>query len=88
MKQREPEVEPRFLTVPQLAAYMGESQSALRSMLKRSQIPAYCIFRMPGRTGTNPKTGKPFSGRKIRFEKAAIDKWLESLRMSAAPVVA
>lgn len=86
MKQRvSVGLESRLLTVRQLAVYLGESESALRTMLKRNQIPASCILRMPGRAGTDPKTGKPFKGRKLRFEKAAIDDWLESCRQQAEP---
>jgi len=73
-------VEPRLLTVREAARYTCQTVSGFRTMIRRGQIPEHCIFRLPGRSGTNPKTGKPFPGRKVMIEKAELDRFLDSLR--------
>jgi hypothetical protein len=83
MKHKEPPVEPRLLTVRQAAAYIGQTASAFRTMIRRGQIPDTCVYRLPGRTGTNARTGKPHKGRKLLIEKAALDQFLDTLRKTA-----
>jgi predicted DNA-binding transcriptional regulator AlpA len=70
------QVEPmkRLLTVRDLAARLGESESAIRTRLKRNQIPEDCIM----------ETGR----RKIRFDPVKTDQWIESMRRTPKPEVA
>lgn len=56
---------PTLITVPQLAKLLSCSAGSIYTRLSRGQIPASCIVRL---------------GNRIRFDEAAVGRWLESLR--------
>ncbi len=61
-------MEKRLLNISEMAAYLGSSKSAIYTMVCLGRIPPACVVKL---------------GRALRFEKSAIDSWLNSKRISA-----
>jgi excisionase family DNA binding protein len=60
-------MEKRLMNIRELAAYLGTPKGSIYTMVCLRKIPQECIVKL---------------GRALRFEKEAIDKWINEKRSS------
>ncbi len=60
-------MEKRLMNIRELAAYLGTPKGSIYTMVCLRKIPQGCIVKL---------------GRALRFEKEAIDKWINEKRSS------
>ena len=64
----ETDVEKRLMNVRELSEYLGTSKGSLYEKIFKGKIPDACIVKM---------------GRSVRFDRKAIDGWIDSQKLSA-----
>ena len=58
----------RLLNISELATYLGTPKGSIYTMVCLRKIPQYCVVKL---------------GRALRFEKDAIDRWINEKRCSS-----
>ncbi|OGS33038.1 MAG: hypothetical protein A2218_07855 [Elusimicrobia bacterium RIFOXYA2_FULL_53_38] len=60
-------MEKRLLNVRELSVYLGTTKGSLYTMVCLRKIPQHCVVKL---------------GRSLRFERTAIDAWLDTQKAS------